>query len=188
MIILNGDFVDMLEEGYDYSKVAKYFLGEIPHERAIEIANYPFFWNVSDELAPFGSEEAYISFEELCTWLREHPKSSIFKCFEWILECWEIEVDDFNDSILEEKNINKLILDQDFDEELLMLDVAIIATGFGQLVLQGKIDNNVKNIIQLSILRQMNSQVLDAFLEDNEQWKYERFKYLSKLLDILEEA
>ena len=70
----------------------------------------------------------------------------------------------------------------------MMLDTAIIVTGFGQLVLQGKIDADTKNIIQLSILRQMNSQVLDAFLGSNEQWKFERYKYLSKLLDILEEA
>lgn len=178
----------MLKEGYDYSKVAKYFYGEIPHERAIEIANYEFFWNVSDDLTPFGSEDAYISFDEFCRWLRENPKSPIIDCFEWILECWEIELKDFNDSILDENNIKKLILDQDFEEDLMMLDVALIATGFGQLILQGKIDDNVKDIIQLSILRQMNSQVLDASLGGNEQWKYERYKYLSKLLDILEKA
>lgn len=180
--------VDSLKEGYDYSKVAKYFYGEIPHPRAIEIANYEFFWNVRDELAPFGTEDAYIAFEELCTWIRENPETPIIKCFEWILECWELNLNDFNDSILEEDNIRKLILDYDFDEDLMMLDTAIIVTGFGQLILQGKIDADTKNIIQLSILRQMNSQVLDAFLGSNEQWKFERYKYLSKLLDILEEA
>ena len=47
---------------------------------------------------------------------------------------------------------------------------------------------DVKNIIQLSILRQMNSHVLDAFLGTNEQCKYERYLYLRKLLDILEDA
>ena len=46
----------------------------------------------------------------------------------------------------------------------------------------------VKNIIQLSILRQMNSHVLDAFLANNEQFKYERYLYLQKLLEILEDA
>jgi uncharacterized protein YfeS len=56
----------------------------------------------------------------------------------------------------------------DFYEELMSLDYTIIATGFGQLILQGKIDEDVKNIIQLSILRQMNSHVLDEFLANNE--------------------
>ena len=63
-----------------------------------------------------------------------------------------------------------------------------VATGFGQLILQGKIDESVKNIIQLSILRQMNSHVLDTFLGANEQFKYERYMYLQKLLEILEDA
>ena len=75
-----------------------------------------------------------------------------------------------------------------FYEELMSLDYTIIATGFGQLILQGKIDEDVKNIIQLSILRQMNSHVLDAFLANNEQFKYERYLYLQKLLEILEDA
>ena len=82
----------------------------------------------------------------------------------------------------------KIIQDMDFYEELMSLDYTIIATGFGQLILQGKIDEDVKNIIQLSILRQMNSHVLDAFLANNEQFKYERYLYLQKLLEILEDA
>jgi uncharacterized protein YfeS len=76
----------------------------------------------------------------------------------------------------------------DFDEELLSLDVAIIATGFSQLIIEGKIDYDVKNIIHLAILRQMNSNVLDAFLQSNEDWKFERYKYLQILLEILEKA
>ena len=82
----------------------------------------------------------------------------------------------------------KIIQDMDFYEELMSLDYTIIATGFGQLILQGKIDESVKNIIQLSILRQMNSHVLDTFLGANEQFKYERYMYLQKLLEILEDA
>ena len=52
----------------------------------------------------------------------------------------------------------------------------------------GHLNEDVKNIIQLSLLRQMNSHVLDEFLANNEQWKYVRYLYLQKLLDILEKA
>jgi uncharacterized protein YfeS len=75
-----------------------------------------------------------------------------------------------------------------FDEDLIMLDVTIIATGFGQLILDGKIDAEVKDIVQLAILRQGNHLVLDEFLGYNEEWKYDRYKYLQILLDILEAA
>lgn len=180
--------MEQLEKGYDYSKYNSYFFGEIPDKRAIEIADYKFFWDTSDELAPFGCEEAYIAFCEVSNWLRDNPDTPIIECFIWILESWDLELEDFNDEIIETDDILRIIQDLDFYEELMSLDYTIISTGFGQLILQGKIDDEVKNIVQLSILRQMNSHVLDAFLSNNEQWKYERYLYLQKLLEILEEA
>lgn len=180
--------MEQLEKGYDYLKDSNYFFGEIPHKRALEIADYKFFWDVSDELSPFGCEEAYIAFCELCDWLIDNPDTPIIECFLWILESWDLEFEDFNDELIESENILKIIQDMDFYEDLMSLDYTIISTGFGQLILDGKIDMEVKNIIQLSILRQMNSHVLDAFLGLNEQSKYERYLYLRKLLEILEEA
>lgn len=180
--------MEQLEQGYNYLEKNTYFFGEVPHKNALKIADYKFFWDTSDELAPFGCEEAYIAFSELSHWLLENSDTPIIECFIWILESWDLELDDFNDDIIENENILKIIQDLDFYEELMCLDYTIISTGFGQLILEGKIDEDVKNIVQLSILRQMNSYVLDNFLADNEQWKYERYLYLQKLLEILERA
>ena len=180
--------MEQIEKGYDYLKENTFFFGETPHKRALEIADYKFFWDASDELAPFGCEEAYIAFSEFSYWLEDNPDTPIMECFLWILESWDLELEDFNDDVIESENILKIIQDMDFYEELMSLDYTIIATGFGQLIIQGKIDMDVKNIIQLSVLRQMNSHVLDAFLSNNEQWKYERYLYLQKLLEILEKA
>ena len=120
--------------------------------------------------------------------MRNNPQAPMIEYVKWVLECWDINFEDFDDSIIEPENICKIINDLDFDEELMMLDVTIIASGFGQLVLKGRIDENVKNVIHLSLLRQMNSYVLDAFLGAEEEMKYERYLYLQKLLEILEEA
>ena len=177
-----------LEKGYNYLDKNAYFFGEIPNVRAVEIADYKFFWDATDDLSPFGCEEAYIAFCEISDWIVENPNTPIIECFIWILESWELDLEDFNDEIIDSENILKIIQDLDFYEDLMSLDYTIIATGFGQLILQGKIDEDVKNIIQLSILRQMNSHVLDAFLGNNEQFKYERYLYLQKLLEILEDA
>ena len=180
--------MEQLEKGYNYLEDNIYFFGEVPNNRAVKVADYKFFWDATDELAPFGCEEAYIAFCEISNWLAENPKTPIIECFIWILESWDLELEDFNDDIIESENILRIIQDMDFYEELMSLDYTIISTGFGQLILEGKIDMDVKNIIQLSILRQMSSHVLDAFLGNNEQWKYERYLYLQKLLETLEEA
>ena len=157
--------MEQLKKGYNYLDKNSYFFGEIPNDRAVKIADYKFFWDATDELSPFGCEEAYIAFCEISEWLDENPKTPIIECFIWILESWDLELEDFNDDIIESENILKIIQDMDFYEELMSLDY-----------------------IQLSILRQMNSHVLDAFLGVNEQFKYERYLYLQKLLEILEDA
>lgn len=177
-----------IEKGYNYSNVSRDFFGFKPHEKAIKIADYEFFWNNVDELAPFGSEEGYISFMEFKDWLMENPDKSVMDFMEWLLNSWDIQVEDFDESIISDESIFKIINEEDFDYNLLTLDIAIIASGFAQLILQGKIDNDVKNIVHLAILRQMNSNVLDAFLQSNEDWKYERYKYLQILIEILEKA
>ncbi|MCC7553416.1 MAG: hypothetical protein KO202_02825 [Methanobacteriaceae archaeon] len=176
------------DEGYNFLNVSKDFFGVKPHKRAIEIANYEFFWNNIDELCPFGSEEGYIAFIELNDWFIDNPNKPILDCFKWLLSSWNINLDDYNDEIIEDENVLKIINDLDFDADLLTLDIGIIATGFAQLIIQGKIDSEVKNIIHLAILRQINSNVLDAFLGSNEEWKYERYNYLQILIKILEKA
>ncbi|MDL2246606.1 hypothetical protein LJB96_03210 [Methanobrevibacter sp. OttesenSCG-928-K11] len=180
--------MDNIKKGYKFSNVSKDFYGVIPHERAIEIADYEFFWDSVDELAPFGSEEGYIAFIEFNDWMIDNPNQPAINCIIWVLNSWDLSINDYNDKIIEDENILKIIKDLDFDEDLLALDVAIIATGFSQLIIEGKIDNDVKNIVHLAILRQMNSNVLNAFLDSNEDWKYERYKYLQILLEILEKA
>ena len=188
VLISFGVLMDSVERGYDYLEDNTLFYGEIPHRRAVEIADYEFFWDNLNELAPFGSEEGYIAFTELAQWMRNNPQVPMIEYVKWVLECWDIKFEDFDDSIIEPESICKIINDLDFDEELMMLDVTIIGSGFGQLVLKGRIDENIKNVIHLSLLRQMNSYVLDAFLGAEEEMKYERYLYLQKLLEILEDA
>lgn len=125
---------------------------------------------------------------ELKECLEANPGKLIIECFSWIFSLWDMELSNYTEKIIENETIIKTIQDYDFDEIILSLDVTIIATGFGQLIIQGKIDESIKNIVHLAILRQMNSIVLDEFLQDKESWKYERYKYLQILLEILEKA
>jgi uncharacterized protein YfeS len=73
-----------IKKGYNFSNVSKDFYGVIPHKRAIEIADYEFFWDSVDELAPFGSEEGYIAFIEFNDWLIDNPNKPVIDCIVWI--------------------------------------------------------------------------------------------------------
>lgn len=173
-------------KGYNYP--LKEFFDVIPHENAIKIADYEFFWDCWDELAPFGSEEGALAFMDFCDWRIIYPDADIIEYYVELLSSWDLDPSDFNECMLDNEIIIRIIRDFDFEEKILILDIIIIATGFAQLILEGKIDDRVKDIIHLSLLRQLNHNVLDAFLTDNESWKYDRYKYLQILLIILEEA
>ena len=97
--------MEQLKKDYNYLEDSSHFFGEVPNKRAVEIADYKFFWDATDKLSPFGCEEAYIAFCEISEWLIENPKTPIIECFIWILESWDLELEDSNDDIIESENI-----------------------------------------------------------------------------------
>lgn len=164
------------------------FHGVIPHPNAIKIANFEFFWSSSNMLSPFGNETAVFVFRDFSVWYYENPDLPSIQYIQEVLYHWDMTLGEYNESILEYDNILRIYEDYDFDELVLSVDWSIIAIGFGELIIKGFIDENIKNIVHLAILRQMNSIVLDYFLEDDEAFKHLRFVYLTHLLDILEKA
>lgn len=171
---------------YAFPKDAQ-FNGVIPHPNAIRIAKFEFFWSLTNHLSPFGNEIAVLIFEDFTDWVEENPNKPVIQFINMVMQFWDLRLKDYNEAILEHDNILQLF-DYDFYERVLIIDWSIIAIGFAELIIKGYIDENIKNIIHLAILRQMNSIVLDYFLEDNETFKHLRFIYLTHLLDILEDA
>ena len=163
------------------------FNGVIPHPNAIKIAKFEFFWSLSNHLSPFGNEIAILIFEDFTDWIEKNPNTPVIQFITMVLEYWDLSLKEYNKAILEQDNILELF-DYDLYERVLIMDLSIISIGFAELIIKGHIDENIKNIIQIAILRQMNSIVLDYFLEDNETLKHLRFIYLTHLLDILEDA
>lgn len=175
-----------METSYVFPKDTT-FNGVIPHPNAIRIAKFEFFWSITNQLSPFGNEIAILIFEDFKDWVEENPNTPVIQFINMVLEFWDLKLKDYNEAILEHENIVRLF-DYDFYEQVLIIDWSIIAAGFAELIIKGHIDENIKNIIHIAILRQMNSIVLDYFLEDDETFKHLRFVYLTCLLDILEDA
>ncbi len=153
------------------------------HKRAIELIPEDFFWSCIDELAPFGSDEGDMALAEFRDWKKENPNSPTYECLQWTIESVsELNISEYNENILDKGLIRKQITDDDFDDYqyIFTVDISVIATGFGQLVDEGKIDERNKPIIQLAINRQKN------WAELSEGWKY-RGEYIANLT-VLERA
>ena len=131
---------------------------ERAHPRARELAPERFFWDCGDELAPFGSDEGDTALAEYREWRQANPDSPLLDCLVWTIESvGEIELSDFNESILSPELINTQVADPDFDDQqyVYTVDASIIATGLGQLVDHGEIDQDAKPVISLALRRQI---------------------------------
>lgn len=130
---------------------------ELAHPRARELVPEEFFWDCADEWAPFGSDEGDTALVEFRDWRRNQPRSPILECLQWTIESvGEMEFSEYSDAILSEELIARQIADEAFDDQqyIFTVDVSVLATGFGQLLDEGRIDTSAKPIIARAIARQ----------------------------------
>ncbi|MFK7774383.1 MAG: hypothetical protein AB8F94_19700 [Saprospiraceae bacterium] len=156
---------------------------EYAHQRAIELIPEEFFWSCIDELAPFGSDEGDMALSEFREWKKENQNSPIYECLKWTIESvGQLNISEYNENILDKRLIKNQIEDDSFDDQqyIYTVDISAIATGFAQLVDEGKIDKINKPFIQLAITRQK------IWAELNEDWGY-RNEYINNLI-VLERA
>jgi len=160
---------------------------EHAHKRAIELVPEEFFWDCADELAPFGSDEGDMALSEFRRWRKSNPNTSSIECIQWTIESvGEIKFEEYDSRILNKELIADQITDNDYNDQqfIFTLDISVIATGFGQLVDEGIIEQNSKTLIKLAIDRQK------VWTELNEEWNYKE-EYINNLIvleRILKEA
>ena len=146
---------------------------EHAHKRAVELVPEEFFWNCADELSPFGSDEGDIALAEFRDWRRLHPDSPVEDCLKWTIESiGEIDFKDYNESLVSPEKVKQQIADEDFDDQqyIYTLDVSVIATGFAQLVDEGRMDESAKSVIRVALDRQILWSGLHEHWEHSEQY------------------
>ncbi|WP_299245357.1 hypothetical protein [uncultured Aquimarina sp.] len=160
---------------------------ENAHQRAIELIPEEFFWSCIDELAPFGSDEGDMALYEFRNWKKDNPYKETYDCIKWTIEgVSEKKLSEYNKNIIDRTLVKKQLEDDNFDDHqyIYTVDISVIATGFGQLVDEGKIDKKNKPLIQLAIDRQK----IWAELATNWKHKTEYIRNLDVLDRVLKVA
>ncbi|NYF22319.1 uncharacterized protein YfeS [Xanthomonas sp. JAI131] len=127
------------------------------HPRALQIIPDEFFWDCTDELAPFGSDEGDTALHEYREWRKHHPGEPLEDCIVWTIESvGEMEVSEYSDAIFNESTVREQIEDPDFDDQqyIFTTDVSVLATAFGQLADEGTIDASAKPYVARALKRQ----------------------------------
>ncbi|MFZ6051535.1 hypothetical protein [Halocola ammonii] len=121
------------------------------HQRAIQLIPEEFFWSNFDELAPFGSDEGDMALAEFREWRTRNPKSETLDFLRLTIEnLTDKGLSDYNQKVLDESSVSP----QEDLHQIFIVDTSVIATGFAQLVDEGKIDNKNKPIVELALKRQ----------------------------------
>lgn len=131
------------------------------HPRAREALVDAFFWDASDATAPFGHETGLSVLEELRDFLDASPQGNPISLLGELLERWEVANQDWDAVEADEVQA----LGEDDEYSLLTRDDAMLALAFAQLVVQGRIDAEVRRRAMLALARQALPALLLAWGE-----------------------
>jgi uncharacterized protein YfeS len=134
---------------------------ELANPRARELMVEPFFWDCVDERAPFGSDEGSDAYYDWRIWRADNPSQSLTDCISWILDG---NLSGYNELLYADDQVEHELANPEeaFLSELydmFTLDTTIIATALGQLMDEGRIDEEAKPYVRVAIRRQLHPSV-----------------------------
>ena len=137
---------------------------ELAHPRARELLVEDFFWDCADEEAPFGSDEGHDAYFEYRNWRKENPKAPLVDCLAWILED---QLDEYTLELCSDEQVRTDLAEPDEafmadSWDMFTLDATIIATAFGQLLDEGRIDSAAKPFVNVALTRQLHPDVVTS--------------------------
>lgn len=149
------------------------------HPKAVALLKAPYFWDNFDEYAPFGSDNGFDAFYAFKNWRQENPGDTALRFIPELEHLWA-----FRFHHLWNLSTPKIIFsDPDQYEKFLAANQAIIAICFGQLVLEGYIEFDLKKAGQFALQRLLHPLNLARFREPvRTEWKG-RLDHMLALLD-----
>jgi uncharacterized protein YfeS len=153
---------------------------ENSHPTAARILTDEFYWDCVDEDSPFGNDNGADTLAFFREWREEHPMSDPVEFLNELLERWEATNDYWD--VVEPAEVQKLLEEDEFGFST--RDDTVIAVAFGQLVLEGKIESEIKRRALLAIERQSLPAVSDGWRE----YAAERVERLKKMREALEQV
>jgi uncharacterized protein YfeS len=132
---------------------------ENAHPNARKLLTEEFYWSPMEETGPFGSDDGSDSFFGFHAWRQENTNESPLTYLEELIDEWGYPTFDMHETDVNTiRNINSRMLTG--------TDNAIIAVGFGQFVLEGKIDNGLRELTKKAIQRELTPNLLNAYRSD----------------------
>jgi len=155
---------------------------ETAHPRAKQIMTEDFFWSPIEESGPFGNDDGSDAFYGFRDWRQSNKTVSPVIYLEELIERWGYDRFDFNE--MNEENLNEYVSSSSIGARTLIgQDNAIIAIGFGQFVLEGKIDEDIKVLTKTALNRELLPSIINMW---DDEYKKIRTEQLTKMLTTVD--
>lgn len=129
---------------------------ETAHPRAREVLTEPSCWARDDHTSPFGGGQAFEMFLRFFDWRKRHPKGKAISCLKAVLK--ETGADDKYWDVVEPEEVGRLISNDEYGIEI--RDNCVIGLAFAQLVIEGRVDEDVRGLAMLALQRQSQEPAL----------------------------
>lgn len=148
------------------------------HSLAKELLKDDFFWSIADENSPLGNDDGADTLHSYQVWLKGNPTINRNVFLNKLLAGWEVKNDKWD--LLSDRKIKNEMVKDEFS--FFTRDNVVIALAFSQIVLEGKIDSEIKQKALWALERQQNNAVLDNW----RNFKEERLERLNKMKKAIE--
>jgi uncharacterized protein YfeS len=150
------------------------------HPNAKKLLTEDFYWSPIEETGPFGSDDGSDCFHGFVEWRMENKNDSPVAYLNELIQEWGYPTFDLN--VTDSEKVKQLLSDMD-SRMLIGQDNAVVAIGFGQFVLEGKIDNDIKDLTKKAIERELTTDLLNQFRSD---YRETRKGQLEKMLVVVD--
>lgn len=132
---------------------------EDAHPRAREALTDAFFWDASDPCGPFGGDVGLDVLDALRDHRLEDPRGDLLSLLGELLAMWEVPNDHWD--VVEEAAVQEIGADDELG--LLLRDEAILALAFGQIIVEGRVDPEIRRRAMLALHRQALPALIHGF-------------------------
>lgn len=150
---------------------------EDAHPRAREALGDRFFWDANDTGSPLGGDTGVEVLDAFRDFRAAEPKGNPVTLLDELLETWEVENAHWD--AVSEAEVQELGRDDEFS--LLTRDEALLALVFAQIVVEGKVQHELRRRALLCLKRQQ----LPALLHGWGDRRLERALRLERMREIL---
>jgi uncharacterized protein YfeS len=148
------------------------------HLKARALLNKAFYWDEGDASSPFGSDTGRDTATSYREWCSDKRRAGVRRFLEQLMQGWGLADTDWD--VLDIERLQSQLQQDAF--QILTRDDMVIGLAFAQMILEGKVDPEVKRIALLAVERQsLDAVILNRGWENPKQRKT-RLKHMREVL------